>query len=243
MKCKPILCTNPVFFWRGEQNSECRGCPHAHPSWAVKLMIKSFSSSEGASSPKRTVMFPLARQEIWSFAFNFQPVGLPGCPVRCPPHPQIRLFLCISVPSSTMAHPSALHEHPWIRGLPTSFYFLGPLQTCPLHTAGMARHISHFRAADNFCRDPNLSRVLFFAPQRCHTTKHHSPNWSSNDPILSKFICFLRCSGRSIAACFLAADRQLILTAHWRYLAGCRPFFMGLQSFRGGFHMAIYVLF
>jgi hypothetical protein len=44
-----------------------------------------------------------------------------------------------------------------------------PLATC--YTAEMARRISRFRAADNFCRDPTLSWVRFLAHRRRRTTK------------------------------------------------------------------------
>jgi hypothetical protein len=63
----------------------------------------------------------------------------------------------------------------------------GHLRTVPFRTAGTARRICRFRAADNFCPDQTLSWVRFFAHRRRHTTKHRSPY---HDPRLSKFISY-----------------------------------------------------
>jgi hypothetical protein len=49
-----------------------------------------------------------------------------------------------------------------------------PLRTRPLHTAGTARRISRFRAADDFCQDPTLSWIRFFAPRRRRTKRSPS---------------------------------------------------------------------
>jgi hypothetical protein len=47
----------------------------------------------------------------------------------------------------------------------------GTLRICPFRTAGTSRHVCRFRAADNFCRVPKLSWVIFLAPRRHRTAK------------------------------------------------------------------------
>jgi hypothetical protein len=84
-----------------------------------------------------------------------------------------------SWPFGPLSLMSLLQSWPFRRLFLSRLPLLAPLAVSsllgPLHTAGRAQHISRFRTADNFCRNPTLSQVLFFGPRQHHTTKHRSP--------------------------------------------------------------------
>jgi hypothetical protein len=97
----------------------------------------------------------------------------------------------------------------------TALIFPGPLRTCPLHTAGTARR--RFLAADHFCRDRTLFRVLFFGPWRHRMTKRRSRlNIVEFNPSLKSSF---RTTAASLSSGFAIKSMASILLVHcWKVL-------------------------
>jgi hypothetical protein len=145
--------------------------------------------------------YPIRRPEY--SLFLLQLYRLLEVPSGCPPHPQTQSLLQITAQSTDFTFrvvPLTLIEHLSPKCSSSDVVFAWTFTHLPLRTAGTARRMTRFRAAESFCRDTTLSWIRFLAPWRRRTTRRRYPYRSSDGAILSKFICSLKGSCRSTAA-------------------------------------------
>jgi hypothetical protein len=167
---------DPLFQSSFSSGVESSRCPHAHPSLAAKL-VKNYFSLFGRErifqtaplyiyfSPTADLMIRLSISSRTVFQTVLSDV--------------LRIFCRVSslVPRSAILllyseRVRCFFQNVLTSGFPLSALSLSePLQNFHFRSAGTERHVSRFRKADNFCRDPTLSRVCFIAHRRRRTTK------------------------------------------------------------------------